>query len=328
MLRRLFRSKNLSVMKSGKPKRASIVTFESVVVAFRDVKHSPFAYPLAEKYGISILHVVPNGADWYQYLEMPEVLDTIRDHLRPDAFAYGSSMGGYGAIRFADDLGLSRALALAPQFSIDPERVPFERRWQDHSARIDFLHETPRIRSARASVVVDSTHAGDMAHAGLIAAEGPTDMISVPYGGHPPGGVLLELGLLSTIFEAFLHGTENIPQINDLIFEKVKEQTSPSMLVNQAKRLKGRRRLTILERAHEADPTHRRAAFQFGIELLRKGQHHQAEKVLPVALSNKRYRKDYCSECAALGIEPVLVQEWAESETQVGTQKPVSPKTA
>ena len=52
---------------------------------------------------------------------------------------YGSSMGGYAALRFARALRADAILALSPQYSIDPAVVPWEDRWRQDGARIAWL---------------------------------------------------------------------------------------------------------------------------------------------------------------------------------------------
>lgn len=47
----------------------------------------------------------------------------------------GNSMGGYGAVLFANRLGARHAISFVPQFTMD-DRVLRESRWQDYKARI------------------------------------------------------------------------------------------------------------------------------------------------------------------------------------------------
>jgi len=48
----------------------------------------------------------------------------------------GNSMGGFMALALAPLLGAEAAIAFSPQFSVDPEVVPEERRWQQFRSRI------------------------------------------------------------------------------------------------------------------------------------------------------------------------------------------------
>ena len=52
--------------------------------------------------------------------------------------AYGSSMGAYAAIRLGGLAGATTAIALSPQFSLDPRLVPFEDRWDPDARRLDY----------------------------------------------------------------------------------------------------------------------------------------------------------------------------------------------
>jgi len=48
----------------------------------------------------------------------------------------GNSMGGFMALALAPLLGAGAAIAFSPQFSVDPEVVPDEHRWQQFRSRI------------------------------------------------------------------------------------------------------------------------------------------------------------------------------------------------
>ncbi len=75
--------------------------------------------------------------DWFQNAEIESVLHAINTALAGyTLIGYGSSMGGYGVINFADRLGLQRVITVCPQYSIDPARAPYETRWPTEAARI------------------------------------------------------------------------------------------------------------------------------------------------------------------------------------------------
>jgi S-formylglutathione hydrolase FrmB len=69
--------------------------------------------------------------DWFQYRDFDLVTKAVRALTRSaeHVLSYGSSMGGYGAIRFADAVGATQVLAFSPQYSIDRRVMPQEIRW-------------------------------------------------------------------------------------------------------------------------------------------------------------------------------------------------------
>ncbi len=160
--------------------------------------------------GITATHVLTRDNDWFQHPEMAEATAAIRAVTAGAAavLAYGSSMGGYAAVRFADAVGAGRALALSPQYSIDPAKMPFERRWGQDRRRVRFLPgiDGP-IRSAVRPVVAYDPHGPDLRHADRIAADTPIIRLAVPHGGHPVGTLLSEAGLLTGLVMQALEGT-------------------------------------------------------------------------------------------------------------------------
>ena len=85
--------------------------------------------------------------------------------------AYGSSMGGYAALRFGRQAGATAAVSFAPQYSIDPESVgSFDNRY---SFAFDFkLHRGMEIQGEHvppfSTIFVDPFVTQDWGHAQLI----------------------------------------------------------------------------------------------------------------------------------------------------------------
>ena len=107
---------------------------ERVAVCFPDRVHPVgFDQPgwgegFLTKRGVSAIYIAEAGIDWFQCPDFFDAMQACRAALgqRP-VTTYGSSMGGYAAILGARALGADRCFALSPQYSIDPEVVPFER---------------------------------------------------------------------------------------------------------------------------------------------------------------------------------------------------------
>ena len=92
---------------------------------------------------IDALHILTRENDWFQnedfLVACAQVAELTRHYRR--VVAYGSSMGGYAAIRYGGRVGAGVAFAMSPQYSINPREVFFEYRWKDLCSRIDFTSE-------------------------------------------------------------------------------------------------------------------------------------------------------------------------------------------
>jgi hypothetical protein len=120
---------------------------------------------------------------------------------------YGSSMGAYAALRFAGVAGAHCALAMSPQFSIDPAVAPFEYRWESAAIRFQSVWETvlPFPALDEAYVIYDPCNL-DMKHVELLAASCAFTHVRLPNAGHPVVGYLNDLGLLQKVVLAVCDG--------------------------------------------------------------------------------------------------------------------------
>jgi tetratricopeptide (TPR) repeat protein len=74
-----------------------------------------------ERNNLSAVVIAPNRRSWYPASETLPCVEAIRSAVgSAPLVTFGSSMGAYGAIKFAGALRARHVVALAPQFSIDP----------------------------------------------------------------------------------------------------------------------------------------------------------------------------------------------------------------
>ncbi|WP_010217908.1 hypothetical protein [Sphingomonas sp. PAMC 26621] len=159
--------------------------------------------------GISAIHILGRGNDWYQYSDVFEAAAVVRTATASAQrrVAYGSSMGGYAALRLAEAVGADAVFALSPQWSIDPAIAPWENRWGQDAHRIRWLSALngPLRCSAESLLVYDPHQAHDRRHAAHIAAEVSVQLLPVPYCQHPATTFLAEIGLLGAILSDMIH---------------------------------------------------------------------------------------------------------------------------
>jgi tetratricopeptide (TPR) repeat protein len=195
----LFRSADLVVRKVGDHgKSCCVVTFDS----FTDVRaldRTGFGEAFLDGAGVDAIHIIPRENAWYQYPEMLDAMACVHaatsDYAR--VVSYGSSMGGYAALRFAGVAGANVALALSPQYSIDPALVPWEERWLEPGKHFRPVWEgvLPFPDLPEAYVAYDPLNI-DRKHIALLAAQMRFEPIRLEQGGHPVTGLLAETGML------------------------------------------------------------------------------------------------------------------------------------
>lgn len=89
--------------------------------------------------GYAHLHIQSRWNDWFINAETRDFEQAIAPFCAgfERVVAMGFSMGGYGAMRFSRSLNLSKVLLVSSQFSVDPVRVPWERRYREWVADQD-----------------------------------------------------------------------------------------------------------------------------------------------------------------------------------------------
>ncbi len=175
-----------------------VVTFDSYSDV-RTLERTGFGEHFFEQSRIDAIHVIARSNEWYQNDEILEVCGAIaaitQNYER--VYTYGSSMGGYAAIRFGTHVGARTAIALSPQFSVDNAVVPFEHRWMGDATRIDFVVERKGAASfvPLAYVSYDPFDL-DRRHIDLFRERTELVELVIPHGGHPVTGFMAETGIL------------------------------------------------------------------------------------------------------------------------------------
>ncbi len=290
----LYRSRSLEVKRvaAGDGCR-QVVTFDSYHEP-RGVDRPGFGEAFFQTEGVTAIHVMTYGNDWFQYPEMTSLLTLIRQVCvgAERLLCYGSSMGGYAALRFAGEVGAHAALALSPQFSLDPRKVPFETRWAPERRRIRFLRSldgaiTP---GSRMILAYDSTLEADRRHAELLAAETDMILLPLPYAGHPAGGFLNDTRLLRPLVLTALDGSFDAARFRRAVHAR--RTGSAHWLSNLAERQPGVRTGTsvaLARRAVEIAPDHASLHDVLARRLAAAGRygeaiavHHQAVAIEPI----------------------------------------------
>ncbi|KQV35541.1 MULTISPECIES: hypothetical protein [unclassified Rhizobium] len=111
---------------------------DTVVLTFGTVSSglgsTPFAYPFLVDSGFDHIHVAQEKHTFYQSLSLSEFVTVVSDACRGKrVIAYGSSLGGYGAIYFGGAVD-AQIIAASPVNYLD--KVIFRKRW----AKIPMLH--------------------------------------------------------------------------------------------------------------------------------------------------------------------------------------------
>jgi hypothetical protein len=192
------------------PSGPLIITFSGMILP----THKPigFAEVPLNKSGINNLIFVANVSHWWQCDEMEHALAAAREFIRrtrpSHIAAYGSSMGAYGALLFSGELSCNQVLALGPQYSIDPRKVPFESRWQDIARTLNFTRDdmATALHSPAEKFILYDNHSEDRHQVALLHGNN-VHALAIPFGSHTIGQYLVDTGQLKPVFNALISGT-------------------------------------------------------------------------------------------------------------------------
>lgn len=206
----LYRSETVLVRRIASDDQSRwVVTFDNYGIG-PGFNRSGFGEAFFRSRGVSAIHVLGRSDDWYQYSDVFLALEAVREAISGSdrIMTYGSSMGGYAAIRFADLVEANAVLAMSPQYSIDPARQPFDARWQQDAHRIAWMPEIDGPVKCRCQpVVVFDPKSMDGNQVSRLSQDIRIVEIPLPYSGHPATTYLQEADLLEPLVMAVLHDT-------------------------------------------------------------------------------------------------------------------------
>lgn len=304
----LFRSENV-VVRSLPAADVSrwVVTFDNYGIG-HGFDRAGFGQEFLRQAGVSAIHVMGAREDWYQYPEMAAAMAAVREATAgaERVMTYGSSMGGYAAIRFADAAGAHAVLALSPQYSIDPQKMPSEKRWLQDSQRISWRPEIDGriICGARPVVVFDPLEDG--AQVARIQDDIDIWPIRLPYVSHPASTYLAETGLLKSLVLQALSGEFDAVRFGGEA--RKRRRTSGFYLSNLAMNQPAHRRelaFDLAQRAVNITPSSPLSGLALARLLSVEGRHDEAiEKLERIVTSTNRapiYLMSYVDALVAAG---------------------------
>ncbi len=130
--------------------------------------------------------------------------------------AIGNSMGGFNSIIASHFLPIAKVIAFAPQFSVNPLVVPWEKRWKKYVSNItDFRFDTvePCMNDRTTYYIFSGGEGDDYRHACLFPVRHNVHHYSFKGIFHDVGKELKEKGALTGVIHACL-GDNRLPDID------------------------------------------------------------------------------------------------------------------
>ena len=170
-----------------------------------------WGHKFLSKRGFPAMGIMGAAADWFPEAETRALIDAVRATGVLDTYrrivTYGYSMGGYGAVKYASQLGSAASLSMSPQVSIDPKDVGrFDRRYRLHYS--EALHPDMIVKASDAApvnyAVYDPRFEPDRRHVELLAEVAPVVPVNAACSQHSSAMLLTESGAAEDLLRLVL----------------------------------------------------------------------------------------------------------------------------
>jgi tetratricopeptide (TPR) repeat protein len=284
----LYRSESLLVKRvGGYRSKSCVVTFDSFTDYFT-LDRPGYAETFLMHRSLDAVHVISRYNQWYQYPEIEQAMAAVHEATRAyqRVVTYGSSMGAYAAIRLAGLAGADCALAMSPQYSIDPRVAPFENRWKEASLNFRPVWEgklpLPALREAY--IVFDPANL-DAKHVNMFRRTFQFTPVKLRGAGHPVVGFLHEVHLLERFIMRVFLQKDGAP-VDEIVRDaRSRRRQSAQFMLHHAERA-WRRSLKIarLEEAVRLAPANAGVRWQLAKGLASAGRFKDAVATFEAAL--------------------------------------------
>jgi hypothetical protein len=169
------------------------------------------------------IFVFDKTRSWGNKIEIETIKSVIAPHMNGRRIVtLGVSMGGFLAVAHSEALGAETCIALAPQYSMKPDIVPHEQRWQEYTSRISEW-KIPSLEGRFASSCrYYCMFTGILDEAEHMVRFPPLDHVHrfcLPGQEHNTAAILAKMGLLYPFIQACLDQAD--PEAMPLRSEKV-----------------------------------------------------------------------------------------------------------
>lgn len=191
----------------------SLLTFD--IMHAKANGRSAFASGLAQSRDINFFGIVPKSPCWYPVQETQEAAAIVAALKDRPMIAYGSSMGGYGALKYGNAAGADIAIALGPQTTINHETCgkddPRYHRYHDVALHGTSMRVEADDLCEKTFVGFDPNMSQDAFQAGLLPESDKIHTIRLTHMGHKCAAAMTPSAHCMAIFDAALVGTpENV----------------------------------------------------------------------------------------------------------------------
>lgn len=186
-----------------------LVTFNGR--GFRADGERIWAQPVIEKLDLNAVGFVTKESNWFPEADFTAALAAARPFLArfDERIGYGYSQGGYAAIKASRPLGLTRTIAVSPQWSIDPADIIDDRYNRFFDAQTNRAMAITGDDAPSALILLyDAALAIDHEHVShILAAAQDATVVRVPFTSHETVRAIQGTEAFKTLVESLGDGS-------------------------------------------------------------------------------------------------------------------------
>lgn len=208
-----------------------VISFSPLIDENRSMgKDDGFGVKFFESNEISALYVIPKWNHWYQYEYIESAIKILKCYTSrfEKVVLYGVSMGGYGALKYANYLEACSVISISPQAALRGPRSEFDKRFTQFWDKIEYISDDwlyEKVFPLNTAILYDKYHDQDNKHAQIILNHVKhAKSIHLPFSGHEVFAVLNESGILSKFILALVESHADYPSLLD-IYRSVRGQS-------------------------------------------------------------------------------------------------------
>lgn len=190
-----------------------IVVFASAGIQVRQAQRLEFIGMIG-RLGRPALFIADPNRSWYGHRNIADritrVISDEKEALGVDAIdTIGASMGGFGALAFAERVNVTNALAFSPRFSPDRRLIEdsrLSRHLDPYLETFPFRTAEPGCSAAGSAFVIHGTHPPDLPHIPAYADKTDANQWVLPVPRHEVGQCLRESKTLWAVVSNVMEG--------------------------------------------------------------------------------------------------------------------------
>lgn len=213
----LFCDDDLRITRLGDTSAAGVfICFTGVKQALGGIGSEEFVGSTAVP-GHSAIFVHDLQRSWYNRFSREKLIEILLPAVAGKRVTtIGNSMGGFGAILISSIIPVQTVIAFAPQFSVHPEIVPYEKRWREFTSEIShFRYASLAEAFANGANIYTINGDADEMHWLQFPQRSNCEHVLLDESGHEPAQVIKSAGILSSLIRECMRGGSALQTIRD-----------------------------------------------------------------------------------------------------------------